>query len=170
MPNIKANIKESEWTCVKWTYICKDNDQTKYPFIFAVISVFMKDFLLAVSEMGCCMVLIAKFHIACRYMWTASSMWLALYGHAWIVPLLSRITEPLNWWKYVGPAVCASLELSMGLTQTEKTVSSKIQKQSDSRVHRNWFSDFTTNRNLTSKWMGWCRNKYEVLGSCVVKI
>ena len=35
----------------------------------------------------------------------------------------------------------------MGLTRTEKTVSSKIQKRYDGRVHKNWCSDFTTNFN-----------------------
>ena len=46
---------------MKCACICKDNDQRKYLFIFAVTSVFMKDFLLAEfpkwSVVWCCMVL-----------------------------------------------------------------------------------------------------------------
>jgi len=69
----------------------------------------------------------------CRYMWTRNRAWASQCSHAWTVPLLSRITEPINWWRYVGPAVCASLELSMHLTCKKKRVSSKIQRKGEKK-------------------------------------
>jgi len=56
--------------CVKWAYVCKDNDKKDYLVIVAVTSVPIKDssFLLAESLKCFFMVLIAKFHIDCRYM------------------------------------------------------------------------------------------------------
>jgi hypothetical protein len=51
MANITASIKETEWTFVKWSYICKEKDQKDYLVFVAVTSVYIKDcsFLLAES-------------------------------------------------------------------------------------------------------------------------
>jgi hypothetical protein len=39
--------------------------------------------------------------------------------------------EPKKFWKYVGPAECASLEILMRLTGKKKAVSSKVHRKGE---------------------------------------
>lgn len=58
--------KLCEHVCVNWASTCKDNDHRCSNLFFSHKRLFLS--FGRISEMGCCMVLIAAFYIDCRYM------------------------------------------------------------------------------------------------------